>query len=310
MKNNLFGLPGSCFIFKNMGNNFFAKEKIDSLEGIGMISAVEFTDVNNDNWPDIVVAGKWMPITIIINNEGIFSNNSRKETVPQSAGLWNVIHIIDIDHDGDDDILCGNEGLNNVYSKDMKMYISDFDRNGTAEQIICEKIGSKYYPIHDIDEMFSQLPFLKKKFGYYNDFAKADIVEIFDQESIDNAMTFDLQELRSLVLINEGGTYKKMPLPREVQYSSVYAFFTKETRENMIDIFLGGNNYQVKPQFGKQDASLGWHINAEHNNDTLSFSECNPLFINGQIRDIETLEEKIIFGINNEQTKIIDYIYD
>ena len=42
------------------------------------------------------------------------------------------------------------------------MYVSDFDNNGTIEQIICHKIDNKFYPIVDRNELISQLPSLKK----------------------------------------------------------------------------------------------------------------------------------------------------
>ena len=95
-------------------------------------------------------------------------------------------------------------GLNNFYNPGMQLLVNDFDKNGAAEHIVCEEMNNQLYPIHDLDEMFSQLPGLKKKFTFYNDFAKASISDFFDREVIDEALSLKLDELQSVVLINDG----------------------------------------------------------------------------------------------------------
>lgn len=42
------------------------------------------------------------------------------------------------------------------------MYVKDFDGNGSADQIICKSENGKMIPIHDLDELFSQIPSLKR----------------------------------------------------------------------------------------------------------------------------------------------------
>lgn len=68
-------------------------------------------------------------------------------------------------------------------------------------------------------------------------------------------------------------------------------------------MYLGGNFYKTKPQFGRQDGSLGWKLDWKgkftKNNYTIS-----PLFVPGQIRKIMPFSDKFIFGINNEAFKI------
>jgi hypothetical protein len=43
------------------------------------------------------------------------------------------------------------------------MFVQDFDGNGTIEQITCQSIDKRHFPIHDIDELYMQMPFMKKK---------------------------------------------------------------------------------------------------------------------------------------------------
>ena len=71
-----------------------------------------------------------------------------------------------------------------TFKKGDKIYINDFDNNGTIEQIICYKIGEKFFPIVDRDELISQLPYLKKKFVRFNNYASASIENIFNTKNI------------------------------------------------------------------------------------------------------------------------------
>ena len=68
---------------------------------------------------------------------------------------------------------------------------------------------------------------------------------------------------------------------------------------------MGGNQYLVKPQFGRYDASKGWVFNIENtSNDKIHFSNLRSLNIEGQIRKfgiIETQNKKILTTAINDQ---------
>ena len=292
MNNTTFGLPGSIFIFKNNGSNKFSF--LSEIANVGMISDMTILDIDRDEKEDIVALGKWMPITKISSHNGLFSD-AVIEPLPNTEGLWNTIHSVDIDNDGALDLICGNEGINNFYEKGMVMYINDFDQNGSMEQIVTKKIDGKLYPLHDIDELYSQLPILKKKYKYYNEIAEASMTDLFDQNLIESSIKLSLNELHTVAIIIENKTWKILELPQPIQYSSVYAIHSTDD-----NIYLGGNNYRVKPQFGRQDASYGWVMKKTNSSN---FGKIKSLHIDGQIRDIATLNDHLLFSINGESIK-------
>ena len=49
-----------------------AFDNVIKLNDLGIITSATFTDVNNDTWPDLVVVGEWMGVTVFINNKGVF----------------------------------------------------------------------------------------------------------------------------------------------------------------------------------------------------------------------------------------------
>ena len=45
-----------------------------SLINIGLVCDAIWTDFDNDGWQDLVLAGEWMPVTFLKNDNGIFKN--------------------------------------------------------------------------------------------------------------------------------------------------------------------------------------------------------------------------------------------
>ncbi|WP_282143523.1 VCBS repeat-containing protein [Cellulophaga baltica] len=299
----VYGQPGSGYILKNNGNNNYSLDKQASLINIGMITASEWVDINNDTWPDLVVGGEWMPITVLINTKGKFSNQTSEYHLDNSIGIWTALKTIDVDNDGDLDIVAGNIGKNTFYKKGTTIFIDDFDLNGTTEQVICQKIKNKYYPILDRDELLSQMPSLKKKILYYKDYSMADMTMIFSPEVLKNALKIELDTPYSTLFLNNENSFSENILPPEIQYSSVHAIEALDVdNDGLQDLFLGGNQFLIKPQFGKLDASKGWLL-LNKMNDENYFGTVEALNIDGQIRDFKIIEHQtktiLTTSINN-----------
>jgi hypothetical protein len=293
---NFFGISGDLFLLINKGNNTYSCNRQNHYKEVGMISDVEIADMNNDHKQDIVVAGKWMPIKILLNSDGYQEQTNRWLDIKNTIGLWNEMYIDDVDADGHADIIAGNEGKNNFYQKGISMWMNDFDGNGSAEQIICEEINSKYYPIHDLDELFSQLPMIKRKFVFYGRAAKQDMNSLFGKKITSNSRRINLDETKSLILLNTDGNFQKLALPEELQFAPIHAI------AKLKDKYLfGGNFYNVKPQFGRQDASYGWSLKIQKDTKSILFKDINSLGIDGQIRQISKFNDGLVFGINNEK---------
>lgn len=292
-KVDTYGIPTNGYILKNNGNNIFELISPKAFQNIGLITDAEWEDFNNDGIKDLIIVGEWMPISIFINHKGSFINKTSDYGLNNTSGYWKTIKLADINNDGKIDILAGNKGTNTFFKPETRMFIADFDNNGTKEQIICHKKGNNYYPILDRDELISQLPFLKQKLLFYKNYATANMKSIFTEKQLQNAITADIKTTETSIFLNKKNTFKKEKLPFEVQYSNVEAIDVLDfNNDGNLDIIFGGNQYLIKPQFGRQDASKGWLV---YGNKKNTFTEVRSLNINGQIRDFKILK------INNKQ---------
>ena len=308
---DLYGIPVSGYLFENKGGNKFVKVEQKALKELGLIKSAGWTNLNNDEFPDLIVAGEWMPIKIFINENGVLKDYTKEFGLSNSNGMWNKINIIDIDKDGDMDILAGNLGTNNFFSPNMKLYINDFDKNGFYEQILCEKIGNSYFPILDKDDLINQMPSLKKQLFYYKDYSDASIDKIFNPDLLNESTVLDIKTLESAIYINNNGKFNKISLPSEINYSPVFDIINYQPSDkNITKLIFGGNQYLVKPQFGRHDSSKGWIIDVKKDKDKLSFTNLKSLNIEGQIRKFELIylgkEKILITGINNKDVKFYE----
>ena len=112
-----------------------------------------------------------MPVKIFINNKGKF----KATDIPQSTGLWQTVCTADVNGDGFTDILAGNWGHNSkLYAGKngpLKLYVKDFDSNGSIEQIMAYTVDGKEYSFLAKDELERSLPVLKKAYLTYGEVA-------------------------------------------------------------------------------------------------------------------------------------------
>ena len=219
-----YGIPGSISLMINRGNGSFEATYPPEFQNIGMITDIEFTDLNSDEKGDLIVVGEWMPILAFLNNESSWESISESIGFEETNGMWQSIETSDLNGDGVPDLVLGNMGQNGLYKPNMKLYLNDYDQNGKLEAIYTYSIDNKDFPIHDRDELIKQLPDLKKKLLYYEDYANQSIKDIFNETQISSSQVLEIKETRSLLFMSDSPlSYSKKLLPEEIQYSSVHA---------------------------------------------------------------------------------------
>lgn len=316
----LLGIPVDGYLLENDGSGEYRNVTTSSasvLKKLGMITDATWADIDQDGSEDLIVVGEWMGIKVFKNDNGILIDISSEMGVDSTNGWWNTIAKADVDNDGDIDFVIGNHGLNSRFKasleKPVTMYVNDFDQNGSAEPIVCTYIGEKSYPLALKHDLVMQLPVLKKKYVAYESYKDQSIEDIFGPELIEKSVTSEVYMLESVALINEGDSFDIKALPRQAQLSPVYGIEIQDfDRDGHLDVVLGGNFYNAKPEVGRYDASYGTFLKGDGTGDfSYITNESVGLSIDGQVRALTTIksnqENLLLIARNNESLLTLKY---
>jgi hypothetical protein len=138
------------------------------------------------------------------------------------------------------------------------VYSEDFDKSGTCDIVLGTYYGDVMYPVRGKNCSSEQIPDLEKKFPTYEEYAHADIIDVYG-EALDEALNYEVTDFRSMVLYqDEVGKYSVQPLPFEAQRSPINASVIIDVNEDgKMDIVSVGNLYQSEIETGRADAGIG-----------------------------------------------------
>jgi enediyne biosynthesis protein E4 len=196
-----------------------------------------------------------------------------------------------------------------------KLYLNDFDNNGTRECILTYyKSDGKSYPYYLKDDILAQIPTLKKKFLKHTDYAGKTMEEIFSKDQLASTAVKSAYEFRTCIFINkDNGKFEKHPLPAEAQFSPVYAALVDDIdKDGINDILLAGNMFGLKPELGRYDANYGVFYKGQPHNKFVYLPPANTgFFYKGEARDLITIKnaafkELIILARNNDSLLIFE----
>lgn len=307
VNSRIYGLPQSSYLLLNDGKANFTKadSKQINLDTIGIVTTASFADVNKDSWPDLVVSGEWMPIKIFINKNGRFESTE----IASSTGLWQSLYTTDINADGATDLLLGNWGKNTKLwagkSGPLKLYVKDFDKNGSIEQVMCYNIDGQEYTFLAKDELERALPVLKKAYLKYSEVAGKTVQYMF-YDLFKDFREYKAEHLASACFLNDGkGGFTKIDLPDELQLSPLFSFSAIPGTNQWIG---GGNFYGVIPYEGRYDAQKP--ISFSFNKDSKKFVVNETIELSGELRDIDWLDlssgkKQMILTRNNEEPVLV-----
>jgi len=309
---NDFGKIPNSYLLKNDQGRLSAIEA-QKLQQAGMITDALWDDFDNDGQQDLIVIGEWMSPRFFKNTSG-----KLEEITPLSDeinGLWQCISPFDIDKDGDTDYIIGNWGTNNKFKASarypLKMYYSDFDKNGSTETILAIAKEGKYYPTESLDGLASQIVSLRKKFTSYKEFAGKSMDQIFEKKVLKSAKELTVSELRSGYLENTNGVFTFVPFQTELQVAPIMALLVYDfDGDDASEVLLAGNYFGVKPFHGRFDSFGGAMINGK--NDVILGSKIGLDFAHKSARslDIITLNNQpyVLATFNNEKVQVYELI--
>ncbi|MES2649361.1 MAG: VCBS repeat-containing protein [Bacteroidota bacterium] len=315
-----YGKPCKGYVLNNNGKGIFtdATERVaPALATAGMVTDAAWFDYDRDGRPDLVMAGEYMPIRIFHNENNTLKETTNTAGLGKTNGWWNRILIADVNNDGFPDLIGANHGLNSRFraseTKPVCMYAGDFAANGSFQQIVTCYNGDSAYPMLLRHDLVAVLPYLKKKYLRYEHYKEQTINDIFTKEQLDKAIRLDAFQMQSTVFINnKKGGFEIRPLPMQAQLSVMYGMLAKDVdNDGNIDLLMGGNFYQSKPEVGIYDASYGLLLKGDGKGNFKALTpQQSGISIKGAIRDMLPLNigkrNVILVAKNNEPISFIN----
>lgn len=292
-----YGIAPKSFLYHNEGNGNFKEVSNTAapfLMNLGMITGAVYANVMGSAEPELVITGEWMyPHIYTFNGKQFIEQKSGLEN---QLGWWQTVVASDIDNDGDSDLVLGNLG-ENFYLRasnnaPVKVFLKDFDKNGTIEKIFSHTINGADMPVFLKKDITEQLPALKKENLKHQDFAPKTIQALFPN-TLSDARVLTVNTAASIIAINTSNKgFTIQPLPYQLQLSSIQALVVEDiNNDGNKDILAAGNFFDLLPQFCSIDASYG---NLLLGNGKGGFIVATPqqsgISINGQIKQVLPLQ--------------------
>ena len=308
-----YGAVPRSYLLQNDGTGKFfdVTEKYSKdLMKPGMVTNAQWFDVDKDGDKDLLLCYEWGGIDVFINNKNIFA---RKE-ITSKKGWWNFLLPCDIDNDGDIDFIAGNFGLNSklkpLEKEPVSLYYNDFDDNGKKEQVLSYFVNHEEIPFATKQELEKQLPFLKKKFLYAEDFAKSSLFSLLGDDKIKGSDKLTADYFSNAVFVNKGNLqFEIKALPFEAQLSSYRdAVIIDANHDDLPDILMAGNYYDNNIELGRNDGDFGT-ILINKGGGNFEYHSLNGVSVKGQVRHIKQIkigmQNAFILARNNESLIVI-----
>jgi enediyne biosynthesis protein E4 len=259
-----YGATPRSALWRNLGGRFVevTETLAPGLAEIGRAQAALWSDVDQDGWPDLLVATHWGDVHCWRNEGGQRFREATAELgfAAAGAGWWNSIAAADFNGDGAIDYALGNLGLNTRYQatpeRPVVLFSGVFDATGRTHLIESETVDGRPMPIRARDSLLAALPSLRQRVPSYHAYARATVEDIFNADRLAAARRFEVTELRSGVLLSSGPAEARRfifkPLPRLAQIAPVFGLVAGDfDGDGRADLYAVQNSHAAPPEIGR-----------------------------------------------------------
>jgi hypothetical protein len=261
-----YGTTPASRLLENDGTGRFRDVTGAAVRDLGMVTDAVWADVNGSGRPDLVVAGAWMPLTVLQNDaqetgDAVLRDATEAYGLAASSGWWNAVEAHDLDGDGDLDLVAGNLGANSVFrtQEPLELTLHDFDGNGSVDPVLVEVLGGRRYTWARRQELLQQMPALGDRIPTYASYAPRVIEDLFEEGQLQAAERKRAHTLHSAYFENRGAEgFRMHALPAEAQFAPVMDVLIEDLDgDDNADLVAAGNFFGADTKQGRYDASFG-----------------------------------------------------
>ncbi|MFC5411695.1 VCBS repeat-containing protein [Larkinella bovis] len=305
--------PPTSYLLENNGKGQFKIVKTPFANG-GMVTDAQWEDLDGDGRKDLVLCGELMPVKVYANTKDGFVDQTSRYFPEEETGFWFSITIADVNGDGQKDIIAGNLGDNSQIKFSRKepaeLVYADFDNNGSIDPFFSFYIQGTSYPFVSRDELNDQIFPMRRKFGYYKDYATATLQTIFSPEDLGKAKKMTVTECHTVCFLSKNGRFEKRVLPLAAQFSPVTQSLVEDfDHDGFMDLLLLGNKSDNRLKIGSMDASYGCFLKGNGKGDfTYVDQKTAGLSVIGDVKSVVELQVQqqkyLVIGAFNEPLQV------
>ena len=208
------------------------------------------------------------------------------------------------------DIIAGNLGLNHTFktSKEEKFGVlaGNFNNDMTTDNIHVIEDGETKYPFFGKGRLGRALGFIDEQYETYKSFSEASVSDIFDTNTLEKVLHYQVDTFASLLLQNQGdSTFISKQLPEKAQTSPILGIIPYDgDQDGKLDLILAGNIFETHPDISRADAGNGlWMRGNEEGEFVPVPSFQSGIEAPGNVKDIElvsTSDGKALLIANNK----------
>jgi hypothetical protein len=258
-------LAGRSGLWRRQGEQFVdvTEEVVPGLREVGIVNSALWTDVDDDGWPDLLLALEWGGVKYFHNHHGHLEDwSERAGFATAGTGWWTGLAAADFNGDGRMDYVVGNLGLNTQYRASAEnpalLYYGPFGEGNGSLLLEGYYENGRLYPWRTRNELGAKIPGVLRKYPHNDDYARASLGEIVGEAKLTQAKRFQATELRSGVFLSQpDGTYRFEPLPRIAQIAPWQGVEAGDfDGDGLADIYAVQNSYAPIPSIGRFDGGL------------------------------------------------------
>ena len=126
--------------------------------------------------------------------------------------------------------------------------------------------------------------------------------DLFGKEKIEEANKYQIQTTETQLILSDEEGMHRFDLPVELQFSSIHSsLYHDVNNDGQKELILAGNHYNVKPQFGREDASRVWCLFTGKEENNFKIKEIKGLGIKGSITSLAAIENGFLLTNTEEQ---------
>jgi hypothetical protein len=268
----------SFLLLNNSGVLQVYSRSRDLFEELGLVAAATWADMDDDGFAELVLACSWGSLRVYANNRGQLAPRrvplrwssplGQGRPPPPSqlsdlTGCWTGVAAVDLDGDGQLDIVAGNWGRNSSWELaggwPLRLYFGDYDGNGNIEVLEAIHVPelAADAPLRSLRAISTAIPFVRERASNHAAYGRLTVAELMGTRMAETRRV-EAATLESVVLLNRGDHFEAHPLPPQAQWAPVFAIVPGDfDGDGNEDLFLSQNFFAVREDASRLDAGRG-----------------------------------------------------